>query len=244
MSFESVIEFLKQNIRVVEIVSIILLIILIGFLVVAAIRFEGKNGKETKPIKKMVALSMLAALSVVLYYYVKFPLAGLIQTIPSFLDIHFSNVPIYIGGYLFGPFSGTIIAIIRFIVKLPGSSTLGVGELADLIIGVVTVIISSMIYHKKNSLSNKIWSAVSIPVIWTIIGVVSNWLVILPFYIGLYDFETILAMLQVIPGINESNYMVMYLLYAILPFNLILSIMVSIITFLLNNRLMIIYEKL
>src|SRR5690606_9345326 len=151
MSFESIMEFLKDN-EAAFLWSLTALFILgLIVLIVVAFKSEKKIENRHNKVKKLTAISMLAALSVVLYYFVKFPISFLLPFIPNFLDIQFSNVPIYIGGYMFGPIAGTIIAIIRFVVKLPGSSTLGVGELADLLIGIVTVLVSSMRYLKNKT---------------------------------------------------------------------------------------------
>ena len=44
-------------------------------------------------------------------------------------------------------------------------------------------------------------------------------------------------MISVIPGVNQDNYMGKYLLYGALPFNMLLSIMINIITFLVYKRI-------
>ena len=243
MSFESIMEFLKDN-EAAFLWSLTALFILgLIVLIVVAFKSEKKIENRHNKVKKLTAISMLAALSVVLYYFVKFPISFLLPFIPNFLDIQFSNVPIYIGGYMFGPIAGTIIAVIRFVVKLPGSSTLGVGELADLLIGLVTVLVSSMMYQRNKTKKTAIKASIWIVVLWVVVGTIANWLIILPFYIYMYTFEGVFGMLQVIPGITADNYMLYYLFIAIIPFNLILATLVSGITFLLYKRLSIIYEK-
>lgn len=244
MFLESVIEFWKANEQVLTWVMIILFVLILAVLFVISFKYETKNKTNAEKIKKMTALSILSALSVVLYYFVKFPLAAILPFIPGFLDIHFSNVPIFIGGYLFGPISGSMIVIIRFLVKLPGTSTLGVGELADLIIGLATVLVSSIVYHKYKTKKTAILTSFLIIITWTVFAVLANWLFILPFYINLYSFEGVYGMLMVIPGITETNYMSRYILFAVIPFNIIISSLVSVITFASYKRLSKIYHEL
>lgn|SRR5690554_1832511 len=241
---QQIIEFLQNNMVAIEITLIVIFVLTLAILFIFAWKVENKIESNTKRIKKMVTISILAALSVILYYFVKFPLGFILPFIPSFLDIQFSAVPIYIGGYLFGPISGSIIAIIRFVVKLPGSSTLGTGELADLVIGLATVLVSSLMYHKNKTKKTAMKSSFAIIGVWVIAAVLSNWLFILPFYMNLYGFDAVLGMLTVIPGVTADNYMLLYILYAVIPFNIILSSMVSILTFILYKRLSVVYKKI
>ncbi|WP_025724590.1 ECF transporter S component [Acholeplasma granularum] len=241
---DQIVQFLKSNMKVIEASLMITFIIALVILFIFAWRTEENIESKPKKIKKMVTISLLSALSVVLYYFIKFPIQLILPFIPGFLDIHFSAVPIYIGGYLFGPISGSIIAIIRFLVKLPGSTTLGTGELSDLLIGLATVLVSSIMYHRNKTKKTALKSSIAIVVVWLITSVLSNWLFILPFYMNLYDFNSVLGMLKVIPGVNENNYMLLYILYAVIPFNLILSSLVSGITFVLYKRLSITYKNI
>lgn len=241
---EHIIDFLQNNLKVIEITLIVGFILALLVLIVFAWRVEDKLESNQKKVKKMVTISILSALSVILYYFIKFPLGWILPFIPPFLDIHFSAVPIYIGGYMFGPISGSIIAIIRFVVKLPGSSTLGTGELADLLIGLATVLVASIMYHRNKTKKTALKASFSIVGVWMIASILSNWLFILPFYMNLYGFDVVLGMLTVIPGVNENNYMLLYILYAVIPFNLILSGMVSLLTFILYKRLSIVYKNI
>src|SRR5690554_5532164 len=188
---QQIIEFLQNNMVAIEITLIVIFVLTLAILFIFAWKVENKIESNTKRIKKMVTISILAALSVILYYFVKFPLGFIF---PSFLDIQFSAVPVYIGGYLFGPISGSIIAIIRFVVKLPGSSTLGTGELADLVIGLATVLVSSLMYHKNKTKKTAMKSSFAIIGVWVIAAVLSNWLFILPFYMNLDGCEPVLRM--------------------------------------------------
>lgn len=237
-------EFIRENGKVFQIVIGALFTLILGLLLFLAYKYEQRNKSKSTPMKKMVATSILAAISVLLYYFVKIPMSLILPFMPSFLDLHFSNVPIYIGGFMFGPLTGAVIAVLRMLVKLPYTSTLGVGELADLIIALLTVLVSSFIYNKNKTKKGSIIALGSSVIVWVITAVIANWLFILPFYITLYSFETVYAMLSIIPGITRANYMLYYILIAVIPFNLILSTVVSVVTFLVYKRVSIAYDRI
>lgn len=187
--------------------------------------------------KKIALTAILSTLATILYMFIKFPLPMLF---PSFLDFQVSNLPAIIGGFLLGPVYGSLIVIIRFLIKLSFTSTQYVGELADLIIGLAVVISSSIIYIKNKTRKGALIALTTSTVIWVITSVLLNRYVLVPFYIELVfkgDVNAFVNFCKIIPGINEQNYMQKYLVYAVLPFNLLLSISVNLITFLVYKRL-------
>lgn len=236
-------ELIKQNEFLFKLILGIFFLVVVVVLLILAHKYEQRQKHQSSPIKKMTAISVFAALSVVLYYFPKINVSFFIPFMPSFLEIHFSNVPIYITGFLFGPLSGTVVVFIRMLVKLPASSTLGVGELADLLIGVSTVLVAAFMYHKNKTKKGSIAALGGSVLVWTLVATVSNWVIILPFYIYLYDFNVVYAMISMIPGITEANYMFYYLVIAIVPFNLILSSLVAGITFLIYKRISVLYDS-
>lgn len=104
---------------------------------------------------------------------------------------------------MFGLISGSIIVIIRFIVKLFGFFIFGIGELVDLFIGFVIVLVFLIMYYRNKI--KKIVKRVLILIVfvWVIVVVLFNWLFILFFYMNFYGFDVVLGMLIVILGINE-----------------------------------------
>jgi riboflavin transporter FmnP len=152
---------------------------------------------------------------------------------PPFLEVHFSIIPILLIVSLYGPAYGGIAIIIKTLGKLilVTSSSFGVGELADIIIGVSVVAVFSYFYHKKESTKNLIVALVMSSLVWIVVGVFINWSIIIPFYIYTVNFQAVFGMMQMIPGITETNYMGIYLLVACLPFNAIASILNMLIAF-------------
>ncbi len=236
-----IVEFLQTHQVLFKWIVAGLFVVVLLVLVFIARKYEKSHVSNSKKIKKMAAIAILSGLSVALYYFPKFSLPFL----PSFLEFHFSNIPILIGGFLFGPVSGSLIVVVRFLAKLPATSTAGIGEIMDLIIGVLTVLVASIIYHHHKTRKSAIVGMAASAAVWTLVATIVNWLFILEFYIQFYfggDVSALLGFLSMIPGITPDRYMGPYLLFAVIPFNLMLSVLVSVITFFLYKRISILYE--
>ena len=182
---------------------------------------------KRKSIMKITETGILSAISTILYLPMfSFPLPFLF---PGFLEIQFSNLPAIIAGFASGPIAGCIIIVVKTILKLfiTGSSTSYVGELADLIIGLLVVLTTSLIYQKKKTKKQALISLGCGSLVWVMSGVLANWLILVPFYIELFmggNVEIFVSACSIIPGINESNYMIMYLIFGALFFNMLLVI--------------------
>jgi riboflavin transporter FmnP len=188
-------------------------------------------------VLQITVIANLTALSVLFYFTLKFPLPFIF---PSFLDIQFSNLPAIIGGYALGPVAGSMIVVFRTLIKLPFSSTAGVGEMIDLLIGLSTVLVSSIIYYKNKTMKGAIIGMVAGIFVWVFVAVMANYLFVLDFYIEFYfggAVEPLVGMMSVIPGIDATNYMEKFILYAAIPFNLLLASLVYLITFLVYKRI-------
>lgn len=237
-------QFLQDHQQAFKITMIVVFSIALVILTLLSVKYEIRQKTNGERIKKLVTISILSAISIVLYLFLKFPMNIILPFIPGFLDVQFSNLPVYIGGFMFGPISGTMITIVRLLVKLPSTTTAGVGELADFIIGFSTVLVSSMIYHHHKTKKGALAALLSVVITWTVSAIIINWGFILAFYMHLYGFEAVYGMLTAVPGITEQNYMLNYIIFAVIPFNVILSSMVAFVTFVLYKRLSKIYTEI
>ena len=102
---------------------------------------------KKKSTRILVFAGVLASVSAVLMF-LEFPLGFA----PSFYKMDFSEVPVLIGAFAYGPVVGIIIEAVKIIVRtsIVGSQTMGVGELANFLIGISFVVPASIIYkaHK------------------------------------------------------------------------------------------------
>lgn len=193
-----------------------------------------------KIIKKMTNLAILSALSIIFYQFLKFPLPFIF---PSFLDVQFSNLPVILAGFVFGPVEACLVVLIRFIVKLPFSSTAFIGETADLIIGCLVGITASLIYKKFHTKRGGIMALIVSSAVWVVTAVIANAIFLLPWYIEQYGKGAVIGLLEVIPGLTGQNYLLYYIVFAVIPFNLLLATIVSLVTFFVYKRISFLYKE-
>ena len=191
-------------------------------------------------VKQMAVIGIFGALSVILYYFAKFNM----PIFPSWLDIQFSDVPALLVSFMYGPFSGVLVIIVRFFCKLPGTATVGVGELADVIIGVTLCLVAGFIYKKHRSLKGALCAMAIGMLSATFAATISNWLILIPAYKGIAGYQQYMltgAMDTIISGgkgvVTDNNFMVYYLFIGVVPFNIVRYAFVFVITLILYKRL-------
>ena len=186
--------------------------------------------------KRLAKMGIFSAVAVVLYF-INVPLGFLF---PSFLEINVSDLPILIGGFSLGPIAGVIIALVRFLIKLPFTSTMAVGELSDLINSIAFVLPASIIYMQKKTKKRAILGIIVGGLTSVGIALISNRFVVVPFYIEFFfkgNLQALVGVCSIIPGINATNFYTYYIFLAALPFNLLRVVLVGIITVLVYKRI-------
>ena len=221
--------------------------------------FEKKT-TQIFSIKRLVFDAVFAALTTVFYIFFKIE-GKFIPIFPSFLDINFSMIPVIICAFMIGPWDAAICIVIRCLLKwlFVGSGTGYVGELADVLIGLAACIPAGLIYHKTNFKHKGLLALASVVVGWVLMGIISNLFINIPWYTALYfkqnyyktgvpdalvgmTSDAIKAITFGNVTLTSQNYMPMYIIFAVIPFNLILSLGVVLITAPIHNRLKQLYD--
>lgn len=155
---------------------------------------------------------------------------------PEFLRIDISDITGVIGGLVLGPFAGVMIELIKNLLQyLTGMSTTnGIGEFANFLIGSALVIVVSYIYKLKHNLKGAILALVCGVIAMTIVGSITNYLIILPFYSTIMPIEAVIEMGSIInPRIVNT---VSFIIWIIVPFNLIKGSVIAFITLILLKK--------
>ena len=100
--------------------------------------------KKTINVRYMTMTAMLSAVAFVLMF-----LEFNVPFMPSFIKMDLSELPALIGAFAMGPASGVIICLIKNLLHLLMSTTGGVGELSNFILGALFVIPAGLMYKKK-----------------------------------------------------------------------------------------------
>ncbi len=183
-------------------------------------------------LQKITRIAMLAAISALLMYF-DFPL----WFAPNFYKLDFSELPVLIGAFALGPVSGIVIEAVKvFIVFLvKGSSTGGVGEVSNFLIGLSFVLPAAYVYKFNKTKTSAIVGMVTGTVILAAVGGVLNAFVLIPLYSKFIPLEQIIQMAN---KLNSSiNNITTLILFAVVPFNLVKGISVSILTTFIYKRI-------
>jgi len=175
---------------------------------------------------KLVKISILAAIGYILMF-IAIPIPALF---PDFLKIDISDLPVLLGGMALGPIAGIWIAFLKNLLQLVTgfSTTGGVGELANFIIGGSFVWIVSFIYSNKKNIKGVIIGLLLGIITMTIVGCISNYVLILPFYSTIMPIDQVINMGSKINPLITNK--ITFILWIIAPFNLIKSSLISLIT--------------
>ncbi|MDO5712953.1 MAG: ECF transporter S component [Tissierellia bacterium] len=196
-----------------------------------------KNRIETATMVKVSVLSVIAYMLM----YIDFPL-GFIA--PPFIKMDISDMPALIGGFAMGPVVGVGIELFKNIlhILLKGTSTGGVGELSNFLIGSIFVFTAATIYKKHRTYKGAFFGLLAGIIAMTVLATVSNYFVVFPLYAKLMvPMETIIEMGSAVsPRITDLWTM---MIYSIAPFNILKGLLVSAVTMLLYKRVSHILHK-
>lgn len=172
----------------------------------------------SKKLDKSIKIAVLGAIAFILML-IEIPI------IPMFtwLKIDLSEVPVLMGAFAFGPLAGVTVEVIKLILHLmiKGTSTGGVGELANFLVGAVLVVPAAFIYNRKKSKRSAILGMIIGIIFMELVGVAANVYLLLPAY-GMH---------------MEPEQLMKYVTVGLLPFNGIKGVLVSIVTFISYKRI-------
>ena len=192
-----------------------------------------KNARFTTAYIAKVAI--LTAISFILYAFAKFPLPFMF---PGFLEIQISELPALLAGFSMGPVSACIVIVLKCLFKLAMSHTGNVGELTDILLGISFVLPASVIYQLHKDKKHALIGLAVGNAILTVLSLVVNRFISIPFYAKLYGFDAVVGMVSSLyENVTVDNFYTYYLLIGVLPFNILRCIIVSGLTFVLYKRL-------
>lgn len=186
--------------------------------------------KKTISIKSLTIIAMLAAISTVLMF-----LSFSIPLFPTFLKLDFSEVPALIAAFSLGPFAGVSVVFIKNLINLLFTSSGGIGEFANFLIGSFFVFSAGLVYQKFKTRKGAILSMTVGTIIMSIVGTVANYYILMPLYTLVMPIDSIVNMFKSINPYADTMLKIMFMTIA--PFNLLKGFIVSLITFLIYKKL-------
>ena len=150
---------------------------------------------------------------------------------PEFLKIDIGNVPAVLGTLILGLNAGIFIELIKNILKFVlNSSTGGIGELANFIVGIFYIIPLYYVYNKFSNFKGYFIGSILGIIGMTISGSVFNYFILMPLYAKLFGgMNVILDMANAInPYIIDLKTLI---IYGIAPFNIFKGIIILIVSY-------------
>lgn len=187
--------------------------------------------RKTVSAKLIARVGVLGAIAALLFLIPGIPI------VPPIYKLDFSTVPVLLGGFSLGPVPGLLILLIKDLVGLTNSSSMGVGELADFLASAAMMLTAVAIYRRHHSRRGALIGLIAGTVVMTVVAALVNYFILIPFYVAAMNMpaEAIVSMIgKVIPAVDSLPKLIAF---ATTPFNLLKGVVLSVITFLLYKRL-------
>lgn len=230
-------ESVKQNVAsVLEFAAVIVVLFVVAVLLEKAAQHKRGVKEPLFDTRKMAVVGMFSALATIIMLF-EFP----VFFAPPFYELDFSELPILIGTFAFGPMAGVMMEFLKILLKLciKGTSTAFVGDLANFAVGCSFILPASVVYAFRKSKKSAIAACIVGTLTMTIFGTAFNAVYLLPAFSKLFHLpmEEILAMgVDVNPFVREGD-IFSFVAACVAPLNLIKGASVSIVTLLVYKPL-------
>ena len=180
--------------------------------------------------RKLTATAVLAATAYLLAF-LEFP----VPLTPAFARMDLSDLPALIGAFAFGPVTGVMIELVKNLLGLMTSSTGGVGELANFLMGASYVFTAGVVYRHHKTKRMALAGGVAGSVAMGTMAAVTNYFILLPMFEQFMPLEEIIAAFgEFIPFIHTKMDVVLYNAF---PFNVIKGLVITAVTMLVYKKL-------
>lgn len=179
--------------------------------------------------RKMAMIGMFSAIALIIHLF-DFPL----PFAPGFYRLDFSELPILIGTFAFGPAAGVMMEFIKILLKLciKGTSTAFVGDLANFAIGCSFILPASVVYAFGKNKKSAIVACIVGTLAVTIFGTAFNAVYLLPAFAKMYHtpMEELLTMGAAVNPLVTEGSIISFVVACVAPMNLIKGVSASLIT--------------
>lgn len=190
--------------------------------------------KKQMGVSMLTKIAMLAAVAGVLMLF-EAPL----WFAPSFYKLDLSELAVMIGALSMGPLAGAAIEGIKILLNfvMNGTITGGVGEIANFLIGCSFVLPAAWVYKKQHSMKGMLLGMAVGTIVMVALGSIINYFVLLPVYATVFG-QPLDAFVQMGNVLNPAIVDLKTLIaFAVVPFNLLKGVIISVLTFLLYRKI-------
>ena len=174
--------------------------------------------------------AMLSAIAFILMF-INFS----VPFMPSFIKLDISELPALIGSFSLGPVYGVVICLVKNLLNLTQTSTGGVGELSNFLLGTMFVFPAGLIYQRMKNRKGAIIGSLVGAVIMAVGSVFTNIFLVYPLYYNLMSKEAILNAYQaIIPSMESVEQSIICFN---MPFTFLKAMLSVLVTFLIYKRI-------
>lgn len=188
--------------------------------------------------RNMTRISLLSMMGAVLTIFNWSNVPGF----PPFLSLDIGDVPSVVGTLAMGPWAGVLIQLLGNIVKVVVStSTMGIGELANFLIGTSYILPFALAYHLFSKTKVRfIVAAIFGTIGMMIMGAIGNYFIFLPLYAhfmfnGMEPIISFAATVTPVLGLINENWVITdvwsLIIIGITPFNMLKGFITSLVAF-------------
>ena len=187
--------------------------------------------KKRTDIRKMTSTAMLAAVSTVLMFF-----SFSVPFMPSFIKMDLSELPALLASFTFGPMAGVSVCLVKNLINVFFTTTGGVGEVSNFLLGSMFVAPAGFIYQKMRTKKGAIIASLVGAATMAGLSVITNYFVVYPVYSNLMaPMEAILGAYRAINPNVET--LIDALLWFNMPFTFIKGMVSVVITMLIYKPL-------
>lgn len=180
--------------------------------------------------RKMTSVAMLAAVSTVLMFF-----SFNVPLMPSFIKMDLSELPALIASFTFGPTAGITVCLVKNLINVFFTTTGGVGEVSNFLLGTMFVAPAGFIYQKMRTKKGAMIASVIGAATMACLSLFTNYYIVYPVYTNIMPLEVIIGAYNAINPNVENLWQA--LLWFNVPYTFVKGMLSVVITMLIYKPL-------
>ena len=186
--------------------------------------------KKRTDTRKLTSTAMLAAVSTVLMFF-----SFSVPFMPSFIKMDLSELPALLASFTFGPMAGVSVCLVKNLINVFFTTTGGVGEVSNFLLGSMFVAPAGFIYQKMRTKKGAMFASIVGAATMAGLSLLTNYYIVYPVYTNIMPLEVIIGAYSAInPRVTD---LWQALLWFNVPFTFIKGMVSVVITMLIYKPL-------
>ena len=176
--------------------------------------------KAAMNLRTLTATALLSALAYLMAFIeLHVPLS------PSFAKMDLSDFPVLIGAFAFGPVCGLLVELVKNLLQLMSTSTGGVGELANFLMGASYAVAAGLIYRRHKTKKMAMISCIAASAVMGVVAALANYFILLPLFERFMPMDQLIASFsRFLPFIRTKLDVVIFNAF---PFNVLKGLLIG-----------------